>query len=382
MQPVGELVEVGEPGRHTDQLAVAVVDRLDLVERRLHDRAQRRVVLRGSLVGDAVDLGLCPVDHVVDLSLAGVPHLGDPGARVDQPTQDRLLAHDVGVVGGVRGDRDARRERVEVRRATDAHQLTAPLQLGGGGDRVDRLASTVEVDHHVEDRLVGGSVEVTAADRLDDVGDRVLGQQHRTQHALLGVVVLRRGAVTATATTEPGDGRRPGPVGAERRFGVVGEPTAGGRDAHERLTRCAALLVTVLETVPARADGFAQVPDDLTANSDVTGPDDQGKAGPPQGPGDNRGCRVDQGPGRVCSLCTPLWRSPAAGGSTAADLHEHRPRHVDRRNRGKFNGQHPPRGRIPDPMCTGGSARIRVSPRPDRLHTAVRAARVTTSHGS
>ena len=38
VQAVGQLVEVGEAGRHADHLAVAVVDRLDLVERRLHDR--------------------------------------------------------------------------------------------------------------------------------------------------------------------------------------------------------------------------------------------------------------------------------------------------------------------------------------------------------
>ena len=34
VQAVGELVEVGEAGRDADHLAVAVVDRLDLVERR------------------------------------------------------------------------------------------------------------------------------------------------------------------------------------------------------------------------------------------------------------------------------------------------------------------------------------------------------------
>ena len=62
-------------------LTVAVGDRLDLVERGLHDRAERRVVLRGPLVGDLVDLLLGGVDDVVDVALAGVPHLHDPGAR-------------------------------------------------------------------------------------------------------------------------------------------------------------------------------------------------------------------------------------------------------------------------------------------------------------
>ncbi len=256
VQAVGEVVEVGEAGGHAVQARLAVGDRLDLVEDAVHDVGERDVVLARALVGDLVDLGLRLVHHVVDLALAGVADLHDLGARVDQPAQDRLLPDDLGVVAGVRGDRDVRRERVEVRRAPDALQLAAALELGGDGDHVDRLAAAVEVDDRVVDRLVGGPVEVGAAQRLRHVGDRVLGQQHRPEHGLLRGHVLRRGAVAGPGGSLAGRVRRRAVAPLLQRLDhargpvLVPGPVAGRvllRDAHS----CAFL------TVPPRPPGPA-----------------------------------------------------------------------------------------------------------------------------
>jgi hypothetical protein len=81
---------------------------------------------------------------------------------------------------------------VQVGSAADLAELALAPEMGGDRDGVGRLPAPVEVDDRVEDELVGGAVEVDAPDRLDDVGDRVLGQQHRPEDALLGVIVLRR----------------------------------------------------------------------------------------------------------------------------------------------------------------------------------------------
>jgi hypothetical protein len=194
VQPVGQLVEVGEAGRHPDHLAAAGADGLDLVERALHDRRQREVVLRRPLVGDAVDLGLGRVDDVVGVAVARVAELHDLGAGLDQAAQDRGLAHDARVVAGVGRRRHRLQEGVEVRRAAHPAHLAALDQLGRHGDRVGRLAAAVEVEDRLVDQLVRRPVEVWPAQHLDDVGDRVLGQQHAAQHGLLGGEVLRRGA--------------------------------------------------------------------------------------------------------------------------------------------------------------------------------------------
>jgi hypothetical protein len=85
------------------------------------------------------------------------------------------------------------------------------LQLGGDGDHVDRLAAAVEIDDRVVDGLVRRSVEVGTADHLGDVGDRVLRDQHRPEHGLLGCHVLRRGPVA----------RRRGPLARGVRRGAV-----------------------------------------------------------------------------------------------------------------------------------------------------------------
>ena len=233
VEAVGQVVEVGEAGRHAVEAGLAVADLLDLVEDAAHDVAQRRVVLGGATVGDLVDLGLGAVDDVVDLALAGVAEGGDPGAGLDEAAEHGLVAHDLGVVAGVGRDRHVGRERVEVGGAADALQLTALDQLGGHGDRVGGLAATVEVDDRVVDHLVGGAVVVDALEGLDDVGDGVLGQQHRAEHALLGGVVLRRRAVAGRA-------RRVARLVGRRAVapGLVGLPLEG--DAHRCSLRRAA----------------------------------------------------------------------------------------------------------------------------------------------
>ncbi len=197
VQAVGQAVEVGEPGRHTGHRAAAAADGLELVHRRLHELLEQRVVLAAAALGHVVDGLLGPVDDVVDAAGTGcaVAELHDPRARLDQAAQDRLLGDDPRVEAGVGRCRHRRQQRVQIGGSADAADLAEPGQLRGDGDRVGRLALAVEVDDHVEDRLVGGLVEVGRPHDLDDVGDRVLGQQHAAQHRLLGGDVLRRSAL-------------------------------------------------------------------------------------------------------------------------------------------------------------------------------------------
>jgi hypothetical protein len=318
MQAVGQLIEVGEAGRHPDHLAVAVGDRLDLVERRLHDLAQWCVVLRGALVGDRVDLRLRPVDELVDLALPGIPPLGDAGARAHEATEDRLLADDLRVVAGVRCDRHARGQGVEVRRTADPTELTTALQLRGDRHRVSRLPPAVEVDDRIEDRLVGGTVEVGAADGLHDVGDRILGKQHRPDDALFGVVVLRRGAVAAPAATAVLTGVVDrGPACVEGRPGTARELG----NAHRRVPLVGLGVVSTRMSRP-----YEGAPPRTTAplRLERTGCDVHARAKPDRtplrrfldsplstGPGDNRVVRVERAVDHVHRLFNMLWTTAA-----------------------------------------------------------------------
>jgi hypothetical protein len=109
----------------------------------------------------------------------------------------RVPAHDCGVETGVRGRRNRRDQRVQVRRAPDTSELAALLQLIGDGEGIGGLAAAVQVEDRLVDGLVRGAVEVVPPQHLDDVGDRVLGQEHAAEHRLLGCDVLWRCAVVA-----------------------------------------------------------------------------------------------------------------------------------------------------------------------------------------
>ena len=91
VQPVGQVVEVGEPGGYAGHAAAARADRLDLVERGRHDVLEPDVVLGGAPLGDLVDRRLGAVDDLVDLAVAAVAELDDAGAGLDQAAQHRPL---------------------------------------------------------------------------------------------------------------------------------------------------------------------------------------------------------------------------------------------------------------------------------------------------
>ena len=193
MQPVGERVQVGEPGRHAGQRAAPAADRLDLVQRCWHDLGQREVVLADPPVGHPVDLSLGTVKQLVRVAVAGIAELDDPGAHLHQAAQDRPLPHDPRVVPGVRRGRHRGDQCVQVGGAAHPPDVPALGQLGGNGDGVGGLAPAVQVEYHLVHELMSGPVMVVRPDHLEDVRDRVLGQQHAAQHALLRSDVVRGG---------------------------------------------------------------------------------------------------------------------------------------------------------------------------------------------
>ncbi len=247
MKTVGDLVEFAEPGGHAEGDAAAAGDGVDLVHRGLQQLLERHEVLGGAPLGDLEDLGLRTVDHLGDVLAVGarVAVLHDAGAGVDEATQDGLLRDDLGVVRGVRGGGDGLGEGHEVGGAADAAQFAATIQFRRDRHRVGGLASAVEVEDRVVDGLVCGPVEVARAQHLEDVGDRVLAQQHAAEHRLLGsggpgYSEWPRSSTTANATVlprnepatppEPRSGRRPALSLYSRPPTNPGRPAGASRD--------------------------------------------------------------------------------------------------------------------------------------------------------
>ena len=192
VQAVGQLVELDEARRHPDHLVGAPRRRLDLLHRLVEQVTEDGVVLTAAHLGDGVDLGLGPVDDVVDVALTlGIPHLDDARPRLHESAQHGALVDDLGVEPGIRRGRHRLDQLVEVGLAADPGDVPSLGELIGDGDRVGRLTAAEQVEHRVEDQLVRRAVEVVSLDHLEAVGDRVLVDEHRAQHGLLGVQVLR-----------------------------------------------------------------------------------------------------------------------------------------------------------------------------------------------
>ena len=79
---------------------------------------------------------------------------------MQQPPQHRVVAHDARVLADVADGRDRAREHLDRGRAADAIELAGLLEVLDDGERVDRLAHRVQVEHRLVDAAVAVAVEV------------------------------------------------------------------------------------------------------------------------------------------------------------------------------------------------------------------------------
>jgi len=212
VQAVEQPIEIGEAGRDAGHRITLRADRLDLIEGGLEQVFEADEVFADPALGDVIDRLLRQVDQIVGVAAAAaeraVTELDDARARLDEPPQHGALADDPAVIGRVRRRRDAGDQCVQVGGATDPSDIARVGERGRHRDHVGRLATAVEVDDRIEDRRMHRPIEVTGANDLDDVGDRVLRQHHAAEHALLRCDILRWGPVEL-------------PVGFGRRFAAL-----------------------------------------------------------------------------------------------------------------------------------------------------------------
>ena len=149
-------------------------------------------VARDPLLREVEDDLLGPVDEVGGLAGPVLAEPRDLGARADEPAERRHLPHDPRIVGRVRRRGDERGELVDAGAAAHLLELAALLERVDEGDRVDGLALLVEREAGAEDDPVALAVEVGRGEDLGDRSDRARREQHRAQHRLLGLEILRR----------------------------------------------------------------------------------------------------------------------------------------------------------------------------------------------
>ena len=137
-------------------------------------------------------LGL--LDELARRRLVAEHALLDLVGGLQQPPQQRVLAHDLRVAAGVPGGRHDAGQLVDRGRSADVLELAHLAQAVDHRQHVDRLALVVEREHRLVDRAVTLAVEVVGAQALLDHQrvQRAVRQQDRAEHRLLGVEVVRR----------------------------------------------------------------------------------------------------------------------------------------------------------------------------------------------
>ncbi len=145
------------------------------------------------MAGDVEHQRLGLVDRLAHVVGQAVGRLRDRPGGTDEPAQQRVVAHDAGVVGGIGRARCVGLQGDEGGGATGGLEQIATAQLVGHGNRVDRVAPSGDHADHVVDVGVGRAVErVGAAQRLAGRGHRVAGQQHGAEQGFLGLEVVGR----------------------------------------------------------------------------------------------------------------------------------------------------------------------------------------------
>ena len=159
----------------------------------MEDLREKAEVARLLFVGDVEEQLLGSLGELARLAVALVDPSLDLLAGAEQAAQQRVLLDDLGVVLGVAGGRDLRRQLGDVVLAPRRLDLVVLGQRLGHGQLVDRLGGGVEVVDAGEDRRVLVEVEVSGVQLhlVDHPGQRRLGDQHRTQNGFLGLDVLR-----------------------------------------------------------------------------------------------------------------------------------------------------------------------------------------------
>ena len=290
---------------------------------------QRGVVLRGALVGDVVDLGLGPVDDVVDLALAGVAHLRRSGCR-------RRPAG-AGSPSRGRSRRSSRRWPRSGRWPTSvwrygappiAGQLAATLELGGDRDRVGRLAAAVEVD----DRVVDGLVRRAGRSRRR-------GATSMTS-AIASLESSIEPSTHCSAALSCGGVRSPGRPGARRgAYGAGPSPQSSHRAARARSRESCSAMLTAGLLIGPRSTPLARPTLAMAADSRLrTPPRGRVRRSPSRLPATAVTVRARSGLGDKPVIHRRLWitrrdhvddtpTSCAQAGDDAVDNVRHRPRY-------------------------------------------------------
>ena len=189
------LVEIDEAARHAGDQPLVLLELLDHRVAGIDELAELDEAGAQPVLGDLEDRPLGFVEQGVGVLLGLVRTRQDVGGRLDQPPHRRFFLDDLGVVLDVGRARHAVGEGADVGRPADFFNLVRSRQLVLDGDEIHRLAAVGERHHLLEDAAVRIAEEVLGVDDLGGLVEDLVVDENRAEHALLGLEVVRQGAI-------------------------------------------------------------------------------------------------------------------------------------------------------------------------------------------
>jgi hypothetical protein len=191
LQPRREAIEIQEPRCHARERAVAGMELLDPLHRRPDQLLQAYELFRTPQLSHLEHAVLGVVEHLGGGAATLVGILDDRRGGLDQPPQHRLVTHDPRVVLDVRRGRHHVDQPAQVLHPAGPVEIAAAQQLIAQRHGVDHIAALGERHHGAEQEAVSLAVEHRVVDQLGGLQGRVLVEQHRAEHRLLGLVAPR-----------------------------------------------------------------------------------------------------------------------------------------------------------------------------------------------
>ena len=117
--------------------------------------------------------------------------IGDLAADLDQLSQHRLFAHDLGIAGDVGPAGCFVGEHRQVGTTLDPVEQIVAREPVGHGDRIGRLMVVLQLTDGAEDQAMGFTIEVALGELVGNLVPGFRGQHQRPKQALFGLHRVR-----------------------------------------------------------------------------------------------------------------------------------------------------------------------------------------------
>src|SRR5438105_8631963 len=181
-------IQSDEPAGNPGQRAGSRLELFDALHRRPDELLYPNELFAAPELRDLEDAMLRVVEHFAGGAVPFVDILNDPGRRLDEATQDRLVADDPRVIVDVGSGRDDVGQPRDVFHAAGAVQIAPARQLVAQRHGIDDVAPLGQGHHRAKQQTMSFPVEHRVVQDFSGSERGVLVEHHGAEEGLLGFI--------------------------------------------------------------------------------------------------------------------------------------------------------------------------------------------------